>query len=436
MSDDIGTGTNRAVLSVGDLTRSIKQLLENRYSSITVEGEVIGTKTAASGHTYFSLKDDEATISAVLFRNVLGKFLPRDGDLVRVTGRVSVYPPRGTYQIICERIEEAGLGEMLRRLEERKRRLEAEGLFDPSRKRPIPMMPTRIAVVTSPSGAAIRDILNVLGRRNAGLHLVILPTLVQGRDAAAGIAAQIRRAGRYAMGDVIVVTRGGGSMEDLLPFSEEIVVRAVAESPIPVISAVGHEIDTPLCDLAADRREPTPSAAAETVTGRRDQMLSEVLRHGRSIVATFLGRMREAKLLVSRFTSAELMRTFDAFRQPYLQRLDDAKETIVRAINNTIQLHRHQLALAGSTIESLSPMNVLSRGYAIVRRDDGRVVTRAGDAAEGERLHVGFSTDSLTAIVDAVQHTDAETADGDAPNPVANTEKYDPNGDANGNEEL
>ena len=253
---------------VSEITKCIKDYLEGEYYSIQIEGEVSGFKPSSSGHYYFTLKDSSAAISAVLFsRSVKNAgYLPKDGDLVVVTGSVTVYAKSGNYQIVCSAIEKAGQGDIFAELEKRKQRLAAEGLFDPAKKRPIPPYPKRIGVVTSPNGAAIRDILRVLKRRNNTIDLVILPAPVQGDEAAPIIAAQIRRANMFRLCDVLLVSRGGGAPEDLLPFSEEEVVRAVAASEIPTISAVGHEIDVVLTDFAADLRAPTPSAAAEVVS--------------------------------------------------------------------------------------------------------------------------------------------------------------------------
>ncbi len=264
--------------SVSEITELIRMLLETEFTGVRLEGEISNCRPASSGHLYFTLKDHDAMIQAVMFRNRCASlsFRPIDGKKVVVEGNISVYGKRGTYQVVCESMKDDGTGDILLILEERKRRLAAEGLFDQARKRPLPMMPSRVAVVTSPTGAAIRDILNVLRRRNSGLNLVVLPAAVQGDGAAEAIARQIETANLHRLGDVLIVGRGGGSLEDLLPFSEERVVRAVAASRIPVISAVGHEVDVALSDLAADLRAPTPSAAAELVSGSRDDLLRRV----------------------------------------------------------------------------------------------------------------------------------------------------------------
>lgn len=256
------------VLTVSQLTKLIKSHLESRFPAVEVEGEISNFRPSSTGHYYFTLKDKGAMISAVMFKNRLGtlRFIPADGQLVRVRGRISLYELRGSYQIICESMERAGEGEILAMLEERKRHLAAEGLFDAGRKKPLPLFPKRIGVVTSPTGAALKDILRVTRRRNPGLDIVVIPTAVQGEEAGAKIAAQIRAAAGVPGLDLLIIGRGGGSLEDLLPFSDEEVVRAVAECPLPTLSAVGHEIDTALSDYAADGAAPTPSAAAELVS--------------------------------------------------------------------------------------------------------------------------------------------------------------------------
>ncbi|HOC30116.1 MAG TPA: exodeoxyribonuclease VII large subunit, partial [Treponemataceae bacterium] len=250
-------------LKIAEITSLIKEILEGSFPLVTLEGEISNYRPSSTGHLYFTLKDESSAIASVMFK---GKarylpFAPADGMLVRATGSISVYEARGTYQIIIDRMEAAGTGDILRILEERKRSLAAEGLFDQDRKREIPEIPERIAVITSPTGAAVRDILQIVRRRNPAISVVILPAPVQGPEAPPVLVRQLETANRYHMADVIIIGRGGGSLEDLLPFSDEAVVWAVAGSKIPVISAVGHEIDWTLCDFAADLRVPTPSAA-------------------------------------------------------------------------------------------------------------------------------------------------------------------------------
>ncbi|MBQ3647337.1 MAG: exodeoxyribonuclease VII large subunit, partial [Spirochaetia bacterium] len=285
---------------VSEITKCIKDYLEGEFYSIQIEGEVSGFKPSSSGHFYFTLKDTGAAISAVLFARSAKNagYLPKDGDLVIVTGYVTVYAKSGNYQIVCSYIEKAGQGDIFAELEKRKQRLASEGLFDEANKKPIPLYPKRIGVVTSPNGAAIRDILRVLKRRNNSIDLIILPAPVQGDEAAPIIASQIRRANMFKMCDVLLVSRGGGAPEDLLPFSDEEVVRAVAASQIPTISAVGHEIDVVLTDFAADLRAPTPSAAAEVVSREADNVLGRILDCSQSIRKEMLDRLDRARLVL------------------------------------------------------------------------------------------------------------------------------------------
>ncbi|HPO03165.1 MAG TPA: exodeoxyribonuclease VII large subunit, partial [Treponemataceae bacterium] len=265
-------------VKISEITAIIKEILEGSFPSVLLEGEISNYRPSSTGHLYFTLKDDSSSISAVMFKGRSRQlaFVPRDGMLVRAKGSISVYEARGTYQIIIDSMEQAGTGDILRLLEERKQRLAREGLFDEKRKRPIPFFPERIAVITSPTGAAVRDIVQILRRRNPAIHIVILPASVQGSEAPESLARQIETANRFAMADLIIIGRGGGSLEDLLPFSDESVVRSIAASKIPVISAVGHETDWSLSDLAADVRAPTPSAAAELASPLAEDILDTI----------------------------------------------------------------------------------------------------------------------------------------------------------------
>jgi exodeoxyribonuclease VII large subunit len=333
-------------------------------------------------------------LQAVMFRyrsKALG-FEPADGALVRARGSITVYAARGQYQLLVERLERAGEGDILAMLEERKRALAAEGLFDESRKRALPRFPSRVAVVTSPTGAAVRDIINVLRRRNAGMEVVVLPTAVQGEEAAAQIARQIEAANRMSLGDVIIVGRGGGSLEDLLPFSDELVVRAIAASRIPVISAVGHEIDWALSDFAADLRAPTPSAAAELVSESRAALKREVGQFQAEIETAIRSRIDRARLLVGRFepsaVEARLMRVF----MPSARRLDDAREELGRGMTAAIEARERRLELASRDLAAMSPEAVLARGFSVVRPAAGGAAIRDASAlAVGENIEISFS---------------------------------------------
>jgi exodeoxyribonuclease VII large subunit len=390
-------------LTVSELTGLIRASLEGAFSSVLVEGELSNCRPSSTGHLYFTLKDAGASISAVMFRNRLRSlsFEPKDGMLLRVRGSISVYPPRGSYQIVCEEMEQAGAGEILAMLEKRKRDLAAEGLFDEGRKRPVPRFPAVVGVVSSPTGAAVRDILNVLGRRAGGIRVIILPAPVQGNEAAPAIARRIAQASRWKLADVLIVGRGGGSLEDLLPFSDEAVVRAVAASEIPVVSAVGHEIDWALCDYAADLRAPTPSAAAELVSESRAAALEAARDLGRGILEGMRARLERARLLVRPFGLEDLEYRFRAILQPRLVRFDDAKEELLRSLRERAADLRQRLRLALRGLEAGSPRAVLERGFSVViNQRTGVLVRRAADAGAGDRLSIRPLEGCITAVTE------------------------------------
>jgi exodeoxyribonuclease VII large subunit len=388
--------------SVSELTALIRSLLEEGLPAVTVEGEISNCRPASSGHLYFSLKDRGAVLQAVMFRyraRGLG-FEPTDGMLVRASGAVTVYAARGQYQILVERLEKAGVGDLLAMLEERKRRLAEEGLFDEGRKRPLPRFPERVALVTSPTGAALRDMLNVLERRNSGLDILVLPALVQGDEAPQQLVRQIEAANRWALADVIILGRGGGSLEDLLAFSDEGVVRAVAASRIPVVSAVGHEIDWALTDFAADLRAPTPSAAAELVSESRVTLASE-LGHLLGELGTALrSRIERARLLLGRFDPQAVEGRFMRALLPALRRYDDAREGIARGMSEALDTRKRRLELASRDLSALSPEAVLARGFAVVRREAGAPALRDSAALQpGESLDIRLARGGLAASV-------------------------------------
>jgi len=321
---------NLSPFTVSQITSLIRDDLEEKYPDIIVEGEISNCKTAASGHLYFSLKDDQAILQAVMFRRdmISLSFVPRDGMKVWARGGISVYPARGQYQLITRSMREAGLGDILAMLEERKQRLAREGLFDESKKRSIPRFPSRVAVVTSPTGAAVRDIIRILRRRNPKVGILVLPAVVQGEEAAASIATRIHQANRWNLAEVLIIGRGGGSIEDLLPFSEEIVVRAIAASDIPVISAVGHETDWALSDYAADLRAPTPSAAAEMVCSELEMIYKEITHFQTLLTQSMIQALSQARQRLSA-VSPRAMESFLVRRQfSFVQRFDTAVEII------------------------------------------------------------------------------------------------------------
>ncbi len=396
------SGPQERSYSVAQITTAIRNLLEGELAGVTVEGEISNFRPSSTGHLYFSLKDEQAVLSVVMFKNrIFGlTFKPADGMVVRATGDISVYAKRGTYQLICESLVKAGEGELLALLEKRKALLAALGLFDRQRKKPLPLFPSRVAVVTSPTGAAIRDILHVLKRRNAGLNLVILPAPVQGEGAGQIIARQIRRANEFAMADVIIVSRGGGSLEDLLPFYEEEVVQAIADSQIPVISAVGHEIDTTLTDLVADMRAPTPSAAAEMVSASRLELGTRLAALRSGISVSLQSRVERVRLLLSQFTRENLVRNFQIYIQPYAMAVEEAREQLKAAMESLLIPARHRLELVCQAVQANSPLAVLERGYAVVSEEKtGRVLVSSREVQPEDMLKIRLHEGGLRAAV-------------------------------------
>jgi exodeoxyribonuclease VII large subunit len=391
--------------SVSELTELIRANLEGAFGSISVEGEVSNYRPSSTGHAYFTLKDTGAAIAAVLFKNRRRSlsFEPRDGMLLRVRGSLSVYSQRGTYQIVCEELELAGTGDILLLLEKRKRALAAEGLFDPDRKKPIPRFPAAVGVVSSPTGAAVRDILTVLRRRAAGIRVIILPAPVQGNEAAPIMVRRIEQANAWSMADVLILGRGGGSLEDLLPFSEETLVRAVGASKIPVISAVGHEIDWALSDFAADLRAPTPSAAAELVSASWEETRTLLRTTGNTLYRTMHARLEKIRLLAKPFSREDLEYRFRTILQPRLVRFDDAKEGLLEALGERIRCLRRRVELAQRSLEAGSPRAILERGFSVVLREaNGKPVRSAGDLTLGERLIIRPLEGIITAQTEAL----------------------------------
>ncbi len=443
--------SGRRALSVSELSAEIRSLLEGEIGERLVDGEISNCRLWNTGHLYFTLKDDGAQIRAVMFRSAVQgmKFKPEDGLHVVARGRVSVYEVKGEYQLVCDQLEPRGLGALQLAFEQLKKKLQAEGLFDAARKRPLPALPRKIGVVTSLDGAAVRDILKVLGRRYPNAHIVIRPSRVQGDDAAADLVRGLTLMGRVPGVDVVIIGRGGGSMEDLWAFNDEALARAIAACPVPVISAVGHEVDFTIADFVADLRAPTPSAGAEMVVARREELCSMIDRHHdrlRSAVRNALERRRAA---VHRMTSARGLATFPARlalrsrhvselthslarttraslqareRQQAIwrQRLDarapgrrlqellmavsSATERLMAAAERT--RHRHDAAfraLAGR-LENLSPLGVLARGYALCWDDGrGRLIRHASTVSEGDRVRVTLSQGELGCLVERVE---------------------------------
>lgn len=389
------------VFTVTNLTSLIRDILEGTFSNITLEGEISNYRPNASGHLYFTLKDSGAQISAVMFRGKAAylKFAPKDGMKVRVTGSVSVYAPRGNYQIIINKMEIAGQGDILQILEERKQRLAAEGLFNEERKKTVPRYAKRIGIVTSPTGAALRDILQITRRRNRGVDVVIFPALVQGEGAAETIAKQIENANEFNLCEVLIVGRGGGSLEDLLPFSEEVVVRAIANSKIPVVSAVGHEIDWSLADYAADMRAPTPSAAAELVVAKQADLIQNLETYINFFYTEISSKVEKLKLMAKSFSIENLEIRFRTIEQPLLNRLDYAKDALSDGIAEKIKDTRLKIQNCVTILENASPQTILNRGYSMVKTASGKIVRSQEDVAQGEKLEIYPAKGKIEATV-------------------------------------
>jgi len=425
------------VLSVTELTSAIKKVLEKPFSALCVRGEVSNLKEQTSGHIYFTLKDKDSQVSAVLFRGDAaraGKRALKNGDEIVVKGELSVYVPRGSYQIIVREIEFAGLGELLLKLHERKKILESRGWFDASKKKKLPKHPKVIGVVTSPTGSVIQDILHVLGRRFSGFQLLLNPVKVQGEGAAEEIALAIEQMNQYSLADVLIVGRGGGSLEDLWAFNEEIVAKAIFESKIPIVTAVGHETDTCIADYVADVRAPTPSAAAEIVVSEKTQKLEFLKNAERNLTQMLKLKIGAETSRLKGFQRQPCFAAPISFLGPFYQKIDDCRETfdlnfsqrlrelklhlrrmqeIARTFNPSFTLiqqknklhasNRTLLSLTQSQIRqkkerlnqlrnhllSLHPKNILTKGYCILFRENSNsVIVSKHDIQKGEKLDI------------------------------------------------
>lgn len=417
-------GTRDRPLQISEITSLIKTQLETEFSEVVVVGEISNFKAHPSGHFYFCLKDESAMINAVMFRgsNQNLRFEVQNGMKVIGVGRLSVYPPRGSYQIVLSRMEPDGLGALQLAFEQLKAKLEKEGLFAPERKKKLPKFPRRIGVITSSSGAAIRDILNVLNRRFAGLHLLIYSVKVQGEGAAEEIAEAIRHLNEFFPDiDVMIVGRGGGSLEDLWPFNEEIVARAIFDSQIPIISAVGHEIDFTIADFVADVRAPTPSAAAELVVADKQETLKhlahlvrrlrqslrklEYLQMKADELQQALSRVLNEKIYSLRLRFERLL-TKIARQQPLLKlqqlkyKLERNKELIAIHLSEKIANLSDRCREAKTRLELLNPKAIMERGYSIVRLEKNfKLVRKAADIQMGDVLIIELYKGSIRAKV-------------------------------------
>jgi len=429
---------NCKIYSVTELNRIARMTLENGIGEVWVEGEISRLTRHASGHWYFTLKDEAAAVSCAMFKqnNAMVLFHPKDGIKVRVLGQASLYEARGNYQLIAHKMEEAGKGDLQEQFEKLKAKLAAEGLFDADRKKPLPMLPRKIGVVTSPTGAAVRDIINVLTRRFPNLEILLAPVTVQGPTAAKSIAKAIRylnkvtqasrlhpdeRDARATLGiDLLIVGRGGGSLEDLWAFNEEVVARAIAASDIPVISAVGHEIDFTISDFVADLRAPTPSAAAELAVPVQSELENQMTRLAARLGGSLRNRALVLREKIPGFRQS-MNQSLRAGLQQRQQRIDEAALRLTHELKNSVTIQKQRLpslqqsmrhALDSAVKENaqsvmrlkaqlraLSPLGVLDRGYSLTETADGTVVRDATAVKKGDRLKTRFAKGSVTSEI-------------------------------------
>ena len=444
------------ILTVTEVTRDIKELLEDTFASVWVEGEISNWRVVQSGHAYFTLKDAQTQLRTVMFRSALRQlpFDPEAGMQVVARGRLTVYEPRGDYQLLAETLEPKGVGALQIAFEQLKERLFQEGLFDETRKRPLPLVPQRIGIITSPTGAAIRDIIQVVHRRRANVHLYLYPAHVQGKEAVPDIVQGIAALNAWRPQlDVLIVGRGGGSLEDLWAFNEEKVARAIAASEIPVISAVGHEVDYTIADFVADLRAPTPSVAAELVVkseeelrqslqallARMQTVVQHTLRHAHTALEHLMTcrvlrephRLVEARQQYVDDLLLQLEKGWQNSVQERTRRVHQAARALTRlnprlrwqrlgthvhtlqhrldtAMRSRLTLHREQLNGLGSTLHSLSPLAVLGRGYSICRDPvTQRLATSTASVYPGQQVEVLLSDGDLTCTVDTIQQRES-----------------------------
>ena len=397
----------RTSFTVTVLNAHIKQLLDADalLGNVCVTGELSNYKVYPSGHHYFTLKDAESSLRCVMFRSSAQslRFRPASGMSVAAIGRITVYPRDGAYQLYCTRLIPGGVGDLYAAYEQLKEQLQKEGLFDRAHKKPLPLFPQRIAVITSAAGAAVRDIIRVLGKRWPASEVVLLPVRVQGTEAPAEIAGAIRYANRYRVGDLIITGRGGGSIEDLWAFNDERVARAIYDSDIPVISAVGHEPDVTIADYVADLRAATPSNAAELAVPDRQELQKKLQMMQASMQQSVqksvkLGRQRLSALAEKRVLQSPLN-----YLEDRRVLLDFLSTRLQAAEQKTLHESKQRFVRLTAALDAMSPLKVLSRGYSMVTNEAGAVISRVADVREDETIRVSFSSGSLTARVEQIQ---------------------------------
>ncbi|OQY33879.1 MAG: exodeoxyribonuclease VII large subunit [Spirochaetaceae bacterium 4572_59] len=400
MERDNPLNSSIPVYNVSEITYLIKSHLEEQYSLIRIKGEISTFRKAASGHCYFNLKDRDSLINAVLFRFQLDQldFIPRDGLSVIVLGRISVYPQRGNYQIICETMEETGQGDLLLMLEERKRKLAAQGLFDDSLKKELPVYPEKIGIITSAKGAAVQDVINVLKRRMNGFSLYIYDSLVQGEKAPESLVEGLQYFNREHKVDIIILARGGGSVEDLLAFSDETVVRAVAASGIPIISGIGHEIDFSLSDFASDVRAATPSAAAEIISQATINVRQQIIKAKDSLIQEISHQMERIRWVLMEIGEKKLKQLYQSKIDPLTIHLDSLKSSLINSTESMLQNYRHQIDLNAASLQNQSAEKILKKGFSLILKDD-QIVNSAELLHQGDLVKIKMQDGSRNAVI-------------------------------------
>ncbi len=394
----------RTIFSVTQITKTLSRIIEQQpqLQNVWIKGQVSNMSRPASGHIYFTLKDENSNIRSVAFRNSASRFqfVPRDGDEVLVQGRINIYAASSEYQIIVNAVEPLGIGALQRAFEELKQKLSDEGLFDIAHKKPLPVFPKKIGVITSETGAALQDIQQQLQKRYPLAELLLYPTLVQGEYAASQIAHALRAMNNRTDIDVLIVGRGGGSLEDLWAFNEEIVARAIFDSEIPIVSAVGHETDFTISDMVADHRSPTPSAAVEHIVPDQQELLAQLRGFSERLNTLILRRLEaqhdELDTLESGLSPSKQKDTIYQLSQS----IDGLEAAYKKAINDRLKVESNQLQSLAARLNGLSPLATLKRGYSICRTSSGDVVTASDQINVGERLDVKLSEGNLVCTVD------------------------------------
>ena len=395
------------ILSVSQVNAYIKSMMDHDelLASVCVRGEISNYKLYPSGHHYFSIKDADSALRCVMFRSsaVRLRFRPENGMKVLVTGRISVFPRDGAYQLYCTSLTPDGVGDLYVAFEQLKAKLAAEGLFDSGHKKPLPKFPHRIAIITSGAGAAVMDMLRILGKRYPLSKVMILPVRVQGAEAPAEIAGAIRYANRYRIADLIITGRGGGSIEDLWAFNDERVARAVFDSGIPVISAVGHEPDVTICDFVADVRAATPSNGAELAAPDQAQLRSQLQNAQTRLMESMTKQLKLSRQTLAALSAKRVLQSPENYLQDKRMQLDYLHQQLITASQRQIAENKQRFIHLTASLEAMSPLKVLSRGYSVVRAEDGALVTDASRVHVGSRIHVQMQKGSLNACVKQVE---------------------------------